>query len=506
MRNKQAFKNLWGNLLLQIIVAVSGLVLPRFFLNQYGSTVNGMINSVSQFLTYLNLVEAGISSAAIVELYGPLNNNDTRAINSVLSALQKFYYKSGGAYIILLTVMTVVYPFFVASQIDSLSTRILILILAASNLVDFFFIGKYRVLLTADQRGYVIFLTQAAATLVNMGVSIALIKLGCSFLLVKGVATGLYIARFAFVYIYAKRKYGYMNFKTPFEKGLLKQRWAALLHQIVGVIVNNTDIVILTIFMGATSLQEVSVYTTYNMVAVALTSLLSVFSNGITSSFGSLIFSNDKKALKNAFSNYEYFYMIVLFCIYTCCAVLLLPFVKIYTAEVTDGVQYVRQNIAFLFVILGLVQNIRIPSLTMICAAGHFKETQGRAILEAVINIVVSLALIKPLGMAGILFGTVVSYSYRSLDCILYNNKYLVNGTLVLSLRRIARNVGVSLVTVFAVHKFLSPDPQSLLGWLVWAVITALISGVLIVTVNAAVEPSQLKQLFERGKSALKRR
>ena len=241
------------------------------------------------------------------------------------------------------------------------------------------------------------------------------------------------------------------------------------------------------------------------MVAVALTSLLSVFSNGITSSFGSLIFSNDKKALKNAFSNYEYFYMIVLFCIYTCCAVLLLPFVKIYTAEVTDGVQYVRQNIAFLFVILGLVQNIRIPSLTMICAAGHFKETQGRAILEAAINIVVSLALIKPLGMAGILFGTVVSYSYRSLDCILYNNKYLVNGTLVLSLRRIVRNVAVSLATVFAVHKFLSPDPQSLLGWLMWAIITAVISGVLIVAVNAAVEPAQLKQLFERGKSALKR-
>lgn len=505
MRNKQAFKNLWGNLLLQIIVAVSGLVLPRFFLNQYGSTVNGMINSVSQFLTYLNLVEAGISSAAIVELYGPLNNNDTGAINSVLSALQKFYYKSGGAYIILLTIMTVVYPFFVASQIDSLSTRILILILAASNLVDFFFIGKYRVLLTADQRGYVIFLTQAAATLVNMGVSIVLIKLGCSFLVVKGVATGLYIARFIFVYIYAKRKYKYMNFKTSFEKGLLKQRWAALLHQIVGVIVNNTDIVILTLFMGATSLQEVSVYTTYNMVAVALTSLLSVFSNGITSSFGSLIFSNDKKALKNAFSNYEYFYMIVLFCIYTCCAVLLLPFVKIYTAEVTDGVQYVRQNIAFLFVILGLVQNIRIPSLTMICAAGHFKETQGRAILEAVINIVVSLALIKPLGMAGILFGTVVSYSYRSIDCIIYNNKYLVNGTIALSVRRIVRNVAVSLLTVFAVHKFLSPDPQSLLGWLVWAVITAVISGVLIVAVNAAVEPAQLKQLFERGKSALKR-
>ncbi len=505
MRNKQAFKNLWGNLLLQIIVAFSGLILPRFFLNQYGSTVNGMINSVSQFLTYLNLVEAGISSAAIVELYGPLNENDTGAINSVLSALQKFYYKSGAAYIILLVLLTVVYPMFVANQINSLETRILILILAASNLVDFFFIGKYRVLLTADQRGYVIFLSQAAATLVNMGVSILLIKLGCSFILVKGVATGLYIARFIFVYAYARRRYNFLNFKTGFQKGLLKQRWAALIHQIVGVIVNNTDIVILTLFMGVTSLQEVSVYTTYNMVAVSLTSLLSVFSNGITSSFGSLIFSNDKKALKNAYSNYEYFYMIVLFCIYTCCAVLLLPFVGLYTADVNDGVQYVRQNIAFLFVILGLMQNIRIPSLTMICAAGHFKETQSRAIFEAVINIAVSLALIKPLGMAGILMGTIVSYFYRSLDCIIYNSKYLVNDTLKLSFRRIIRNVIVSLGIIVVIFKFFSPNPGNLLEWFVLAVITVAVSGGLILGINAAFEPSQIKQLFSRVKSVLKR-
>ena len=52
---------------------------------------------------------------------------------------------------------------------------------------------------------------------------------------------------------------------------------------------------------------------------------------------------------------------------------------------------------AVLFMLIGFANNIRIPCLTMINAAGHFKETQWRAILEAVINITVSLLLIKPL-------------------------------------------------------------------------------------------------------------
>ena len=74
-----------------------------------------------------------------------------------------------------------------------------------------------------------------------------------------------------------------------------------------------------------------------------------------------------------------------------------------------------------------------------------------------------------------------------------------------MSLRRIARNVAVSLATVVVVHKFVRPDPSNLLGWLVWAVVTAVISGIVIVGVNAAIEPLQVKQLFGRVKSVLKR-
>ena len=99
--------------------------------------------------------------------------------------------------------------------------------------------------------------------------------------------------------------------------------------------------------------------------------------------------------------------------------VLILPFVSVYTMNMTDT-NYMRPVIAGLFTVIVLLQNIRIPGLTIICAAGHYKETQYQAILEAVINIIVSVLCIHKFGMAGVLFGTACSYAYRSVEVMIY--------------------------------------------------------------------------------------
>ena len=65
--------------------------------------------------------------------------------------------------------------------------------------------------------------------------------------------------------------------------------------------------------------------------------------------------------------------------------ILYIPFIRIYTDGITDA-NYIRPMLALLFVIIGLVQNIRSPGITLICAAGHYSATQNRAILEALIN------------------------------------------------------------------------------------------------------------------------
>lgn len=128
----------------------------------------------------------------------------------------------------------------------------------------------------------------------------------------------------------------------------LKQRGAALLHQVVGVIVNNTDVVLLTVCLGSKSLIEVSVYGIYNMVIYAMNLLLTSFSNGLTAGFGEVISKGEKQVLRDSYSNYEYTYMIILMCVCTCMGVLLLPFVSIYTLHVTDA-DYIRPFSAILF-------------------------------------------------------------------------------------------------------------------------------------------------------------
>ena len=64
--------------------------------------MNGMIVSVTQFISYLALVEAGVSAASIVGLYKPLADNNIDEINRILSATKRFYYRSGIAYVLLL--------------------------------------------------------------------------------------------------------------------------------------------------------------------------------------------------------------------------------------------------------------------------------------------------------------------------------------------------------------------------------------------------------------------
>lgn len=504
MRNKQAFKNMLSSLILQLVVALSGIILPRFFIMAYGSSVNGMVSSVGQFLTYLALVEAGISSAALVELYKPLADGDEKSRNQVLTATKRFYYRSGLLYVLLLVFLLVGYPLLVQNQVDHSMTRWMILILAGSNLVDYFFLGKYKALLTADQKVYVMNIIQTAGTVVSTVVTIGIIGMNGSALLAKGVATVVYVLRAFFVTLYVKKHYRGLDFHTEPDKPMLKERWSALLHQIVGVICNNTDLILLTVFMGAKSLLEVSVYYVYNMVATAVTALIGSFSNGLGSGFGQLIALGDEENLKRAYSNYEYMYFIVLFCCYGCMAVLLLPFVAVYTTGVTDAV-YVRGEIAILFVLMGLIQNMRIPGMTMICAAGHFTQTRSRAIAEAVINLTVSLALIKPFGMAGVLMGTVCSYSYRTLDNIIYNSKYLVHGAVWLSLRRIARNAAVMGVLVFVAYKIGLMNCSGWGQWFFHAILVGLSSLLVLVFINFIMEPQEMKQLIGRVKNVIKR-
>lgn len=486
-----------ANLFLQIVVFISGIILPRFILQAYGSSINGMITSVNQFLTYLGLAEAGVATASVVALYTPLALGRKDEVNSILSAARKFYNRSGVLFLSLTAVLVFIYPFFISGQLDNSLVRWMIVVLAGSTLVDYFFLGKYRVLLMANQEGYVVALIQSAGTVANMVVSIGLIYAGASVLAVKAVATGVYVLRLFLVKAYAKKKYPDLDFHAQPAEGALKQKNAALFHQVVTIIVNNTDTTILTICLGSRSLLEVSVYGIYMLVVNAVNQLLTSFSNGLTAGFGEVIARREEETLKKSYSDYEYMFFLIFFVVVACMGVLLIPFISVYTIDMKD-VQYVRPVIAALFTLLVFLQNVRIPGLTIICAAGHYKETRYQAGLEAAINIVVSLALVWSMGMTGVLLGTVCSYGYRSFEIILYTNRHLIQGTAKTAFSRIIRNLVVTAVLIAAGIWLIPQNMTSFINWFIYAVAAGVVSVVLIVGVNYIAEPQEFKNLILR--------
>lgn len=486
-----------ANLFLQIVVFISGIILPRFILQAYGSSINGMITSVNQFLTYLGLAEAGVATASVVALYTPLALGRKDEVNSILSAARKFYNRSGVLFLSLTAVLVFIYPFFISGQLDDSLVRWMIVVLAGSTLVDYFFLGKYRVLLMANQEGYVVALIQSVGTVANMVVSIGLIYAGASVLAVKAVATGVYVLRLFLVKAYAKKKYPDLDFHAQPAEGALKQKNAALFHQVVTIIVNNTDTTILTICLGSRSLLEVSVYGIYMLVVNAVNQLLTSFSNGLTAGFGEVIARREEETLKKSYSDYEYMFFLIFFVVVACMGVLLIPFISVYTIDMKD-VQYVRPVIAVLFTLLVFLQNVRIPGLTIICAAGHYKETRYQAGLEAAINIVVSLALVWSMGMTGVLIGTVCSYGYRSFEIILYTNRHLIPGTAKTAFIRIIRNLIVTAVLIVAGIWLIPQNMTSFINWFIYAVAAGAVSVVLIVGVNYIAEPQEFKNLILR--------
>ena len=213
-RTKRFLYNSATTALYQMVLMLAGFITPRIMLKYYGSEINGLVSSINQFITYFNLVEAGLSSAAIYALYKPLAENDHKAINGVVTAAKKFYTQSGYIFVSLTIGLAVLYPWYVKSEaISPLNISLLRLILGVNGALEFFTLSKYRVLLSADQKTYVISLASIIHVTVNTLIIVILAKLRVNIVILRFVALLSIFLRSLILMIYVKSKYKFINYK-----------------------------------------------------------------------------------------------------------------------------------------------------------------------------------------------------------------------------------------------------------------------------------------------------
>lgn len=213
-RTKLFAKNTTFGAIQQIFVFLSGLVVPNIMLRYYGSEINGAVSSVTQLVSYVSLIEAGMSGSMIYYLYKPLAHNDYKGVNSIVSASKKSYQKIGIIFIIISTLLATVYSFTVsAGGLTRIDIFLLTFFIGLSGALEYITLSKYRVLFTADQKNYIISLATTLHTVLHIGVVIICAICGLSVVALKAVSILTVFARSLVLHLYLKSKYKWVTFK-----------------------------------------------------------------------------------------------------------------------------------------------------------------------------------------------------------------------------------------------------------------------------------------------------
>ncbi len=420
-RTQKSFINVGVMGLYEVVVMICGLITPRLILSTFGSTYNGMTSSITQFLSFITILRAGVAGASRVSLYRTLSVDDVMGTSRIMKATENFLRKIAYIFLGYLLVLAVIYKPLSGISVPWFGTFLLVIIIGLGTFAQYYFGLAYQTLVAADQKNYIYYLQQMVVTILNTIIAVCLIKCGASIYAVKFGSAIIFVLSPIWLNRYVSKRYKLIKNCEP-DNTALKQRKDVFGLAIANIAHDNTDIVILTLFTNA---KIVSVYSVYNLVINSLKKLLSVFTTGLEAAFGNMWAKKETEAIERNIGVFELLISCFVSIVFSCTIVLILPFVQLYTEGVTD-VNYIQPFYAFIAISAQAFYCLRMPYLTLVQAAGHYKQTRNGSFVEAGINVIASLLLVFKYGLAGVAIGTFLADIFRTVQYAKYCCDHLI--------------------------------------------------------------------------------
>ncbi|HFU3726473.1 TPA: sugar isomerase [Streptococcus suis] len=499
MREKRLFYNTVSSLVFQLTTIICGFILPRLILNAFGSEVNGLVNSITQFLGVISFLELGVGAVVQSALYKPLAEKRKDDVSKIISSANKFFTRLGQILLIYVSALVIVYPQFAGKNFGFIYTATLIVAISISSFAQYFFGIVNRLLLTADQRGYIQYNAQTLAVVCNTAACFILIRVGCSIQIVKLTTSLIYLLQPFLIYLYVRHHYS-VDKKIKYTKEPITQKWNGIAQHVAAVILDGTDTIVLTLFA---TLSDVSIYSVYFLVVKGVKQLFMSMTNGITSLIGELWAKQKLEELNKTFSWTEWVIHTGTTFVFGLTAILIVPFVRVYTLGIHDA-NYIQPLFAALIVAANAGHCLRLPYNIIILAAGHYKQTQNNYIIAAILNIVVSVVTVKAWGLIGVAIGTLVAMVYQTVWMAVYDSRNLIKWPL----RNFAKQIFVDGLTViigfFATRMIVMPE-ATYIEWVFLAVKTAIIWIVIVGVLNMVFYRDKTQSMIHKICAKVKR-
>ncbi len=474
MTTKKAFiLNVASTYLFKIVNIICAFIIPRLILKYYGSEINGLIASITQFLSVIALADMGVGTVVLASLYRPIEEHDNAEISRIVVSARKFYRNLGKAFAVYALALCVLFPFISDTTYDIAFVSTLVLIMGINTFSQYYFGIVSKQYLTANQRRFVVSFTDSIAMIISTLLCIMLIRANASIHLVKLCTAFCYGLSPLFYYCFMRRYYN-IDWKIQYEGEPIKQKWDCFAQHVSYYVTTNTDIIVLTVMSG---LKDVSVYSVYALVLKGISIVLTAVDSAIQPVLGADFARNDVESLRKKYLSYQLIMMSAGTLLYGCTFMLIVPFVRIYTRGVSDT-QYIVPVFAAIITIAYIVDFWTSLLRMMVNVTGSFLLTKRTYIFTALLNVILSVLLVYIFGIVGVAIGTLVSAIYQFFALGFFVYRQIIEeriGTFVfLLLTNIAFCIlGISICRFFSLYAddYLVWGIQAVKIFLTWVVI-----------------------------------
>lgn len=409
-RVKNAVKNIKASMFFYILFLLAQFISRKIFLDNLGDEFMGLVGTLQSFLQFLNLAELGIGTAIGFSLYKPLFDNNRAKINELISLFGYLYKKIGVIILIIGILLSLFFPIIFSSLTISFGVVYFVFYTYLFGMCLNFFFNYHIFLLEADQKKYIITSYSQSLNLAKLILQGFLIFYFKNFYLWISFELFYYLIYSVLLRYKISKVYPWLELKKVATKLLLKENPNLIkkvkqisVHKLGSFVTNGTDQILIFAFI---SIESVAFFGNYQLIFSKLLQLINTTFAGTGAGIGNLVAENNEKQIKKVFwemMSLRFYIAGVLLIILN---FLVQPFITLWLGE-----KYILdENVLILFLINMFILQIRVP-------VDHFKDAYGlfqdvwAPVIQSVINLVVSVILLKYFGLAGILMGSFTAFS-----------------------------------------------------------------------------------------------
>ncbi len=394
-----------GNFITQIL----NFVLRTVFIRHLGDTLNGVNGLYTSILSVLSMAELGIGTAMNYSLYRPVAQGNIEKVKSYMLLYKKAYRVIG---VVIAAAGLAVSPFlpYLVRQPEGVGTRDLTLyyFIFLFNTVSTYFVAYKYSLVNAEQKNYIQTNILTATKMITVSLQIIVILTTGNYYVYLLTAAAVELLQKIFVSNYLDRRYPYLKEKqverlSKEETGEIVTKTKALVcHKVGDVARLQTDSMIISGFINVTVSGFVD---NYNLVLNSIANVVNIIFNSVLSSFGNLFATESREKQYQIFKVYRFAACWIYGFTAIGFSILLTPFVQIWQGS--------ERTLAFSVVICILIdyylKGDRIVLSNFKTAAGVFEQDKYLALIQGVVNLIISVALVQKIGLMGVYIGTIVS-------------------------------------------------------------------------------------------------